>query len=265
MGASVGAALNGARPIVEIGFVDFVGTCLDQIFNQAAKYRYLSGGAAGVPVVVRMACGSNGLGYGVHHAQSLEAWFTHIPGLKVVMPSTPGDAKGLLLAAIEDPDPVIFLEHRNLYWLKAEVPPEYYVCPLGKGAVARPGTDITVVAWSQAVHWALDAARWAEDKGISCEVIDLRSLVPLDEQCILESVKKTGRLIVCHEACQTGGFGGEIVARVASKAFDWLTAAPVRVAAPDISVPASVPLEKVYLRPSTQLPDAILRLHNRHI
>lgn len=261
-GASVGAALVGAKPVLEIGFVDFVGTCLDQIFNQAAKYRYLSGGKAEVPLVIRMACGSNGLGYGVHHTQSLEAWFSHVPGLKVVMPSTPADAFGLLLASIEDPDPVVFLEHKNLYWIKGQVASDGKADTLGKGRVVRAGTDLTIVAWSQSVQWALDAADWANEGGISCEVIDLRCLIPLDEQLILDSVRKTGRLIVCHEACETGGFGAEVMARVSTKGFDWLRAAPIRVAAPDIPVAASPPLERVYLQPATRLRDAISHVTN---
>lgn len=257
-GASVGAALVGAKPILEIGFVDFVGTCFDQIVNQAAKYRYLSGGRAGVPLVIRMTCGTTGLGYGVHHSQSLEAWFTHTPGLKVVMPCEPADAKGLLLAAIDDPDPVIFMEHKALYPLKGDVPDGRYTVPLGKAKVRRRGDHVTIVAWSQAVEWAATAAEKAAERGTSCEVIDLRSLVPLDEETIVASVKKTGRLIVCHEACRTGGFGAEIVARVIESAFDWLDAPPVRVAAPDMPVPSCVPLEHgVYLRPRTELSRAI--------
>lgn len=257
-GAGVGAALVGARPIVEIGFVDFAGTCLDQIVNQAAKYRYLSGGRAGVPMVIRMTCGTAGLGYGVHHSQSLEAWFTHTPGLKVVMPSNAADAKGLFIAAVDDADPVIFLEHKNLYQHKSEVPEGRHVVPLGSANVCREGSDLTVIAWSQAVHWALAAAeRAAQSHGISCEVIDLRSLIPLDEETILASVRKTGRAIVCHEACRTSGFGGEIVARIVENALDWLDAPPMRVAAPDIPVPSCVPLEEIYLRPRDQLSGAI--------
>jgi len=258
-GASVGAALVGARPVLEIGFVDFVGACWDQVFNQAAKFRYLSGGRFSVPLVIRMACGA-GLGYGVHHSQSLEAWFTHIPGLKVAMPATPADAKGLLLAAIDDDDPVIFFEHKFLYAQKGEVPEGRFTVPLGRADVAREGTDITIVAWSGAVPWALAAAETAASEGIDCQVVDLRTLVPLDEATVLGAVHKTGRLIVCHEACVTGGFGAEVVARVVEHAFDSLDAPPVRVAAPDIPVPGSLPLEAEYLRPRTVLVDAIRKL-----
>lgn len=255
-GASVGAALVGARPILEIGFVDFVGTCWDQIFNQAAKYRYMSGGRAAVPMVFRMACGA-GLGYGVHHSQSLEAWFTHTPGLKVVMPATPADAKGLLLSAIADDDPVVFLEHKLLYNQKGEVPDGDSRVALGEAAVFRDGDAVTIVAWSRAVHWALAAAESLAPEGIECQVVDLRTLIPLDESTIVRAVEKTGRLIVCHEACLTGGFGAEIVARVVARAFDWLDAPPVRVAAPDIPVPNSLPLEEVYLGPQTALEAAV--------
>jgi pyruvate/2-oxoglutarate/acetoin dehydrogenase E1 component len=258
-GASVGAALTGTRPILEIGFVDFVGACWDQIFNQAAKYCYMSGGRARVPMVIRMACGA-GLSYGVHHSQSLEAWFTHIPGLKVVMPSTPADAKGLLLSAIDDDNPVIFLEHKFLYAEKGEVPDGADRIPLGKAHIAREGRDVTIVAWSCAVQWALAAAGELAEDGIDCEVLDLRTLAPLDEAAVVRSVDKTGRVAVCHEACQTGGFGAEIVARISEKAFDSLEAPPIRVAAPDIPVPASPPLENEYLRPERQLADAVRNL-----
>ena len=254
-GASVGAALLGCRPVLEVGFVDFVGTCWDQIFNQAAKYRYLSGGQASVPLVIRMAYGA-GLGYGVHHSQSLEAWFAHTPGLKVVAPSTPADAKGLLLAAIDDDDPVIFLEHKLLYNLEGEVPETKYKEPFA-ARMRREGEDVTIVAWGRAVHWALAAAETAAQEGISCQVLDLRTLIPFDEAAVLDAVARTGRLIVCHEACLTGGFGGEVVARVAEHSFDVLRAPPLRVAAPDIPVPSSVPLEQVYLRPQAALLEAI--------
>jgi len=259
VGGSVGAALVGCRPILEIGFVDFVGTCWDQILNQAAKIRYMSGGRASVPLVMRMACGA-GLGYGVHHSQSLEAFFTHIPGIKVVMPAFPEDAKGLLLAAIKDDDPVALMEHKLLYYYRDIVPDGYYETPIGKAKVRREGKDVTIVAWSRAVHWALAQAAEAEKVGIDCEVLDLRSLVPMDEGAIQRSVSKTGRLIVCHEACRTGGFGGEIVSRVVEKSFDFLVTPPVRVAAPDIPVPNSIPLEKVYLQTEEKLSEAIMQV-----
>lgn len=259
VGGSVGAAMVGCRPILEIGFVDFVGTCWDQILNQAAKIRYMSGGRASVPLVMRMACGA-GLGYGVHHSQSLEAFFTHIPGLKVVMPAFPEDAKGLLLAAIKDDDPVAVMENKLLYYYRDAVPEGYYETPIGKAKIRRNGSDATIVAWSRAVHWALAKAEEAAKIGIECEVIDLRSLIPLDEETIQQSVSKTGRLIVCHEACRTGGFGGEIVSRVVEKSFDFLVTPPVRVAAPDIPVPNSIPLEKVYLQTEDELGDAIRKV-----
>ena len=259
-GASVGAAVVGTRPILEIGFVDFVGTCWDQIFNQAAKFCYMSGGRARVPMVIRMACGA-GLAYGVHHSQSLEAWFTHIPGLKVVMPSTPIDAKGLLRSAIEDDNPVSFLEHKFLYAEQGEVPDGPHRIPIGKAHIARKGRDVTIVAWSRAVHWALAAAWELIGEGIDCEVVDLRTLSPLDDAAVARSVDKTGLVVVCHEACLTGGFGAEIVARVTEKCFDSLEAPPVRVAAPDIPVPSSRPLENEYLRPERRLADAVRNLN----
>ncbi len=258
-GASVGAALVGARPILEIGFVDFVGTCWDQIFNQAAKFRYASGGRAAVPMVLRMTCGA-GLGYGVHHSQSLEAWFAHIPGLKVAMPATPADAKGLLLSAVEDDDPVVFMEHKLLYTMKGEVPDGDHRIPLGRAAIRREGKDVTIVAWSRALHWALAAADELAAEGIECQVVDPRTLVPFDDATVIGAIEKTGRLVVCHEACMSAGFGAEIVARAVEKAFDWLDAPPVRVAAPDIPVPSGLTLESVYLRPQKILADAVRRL-----
>ncbi|MBO33404.1 MAG: alpha-ketoacid dehydrogenase subunit beta, partial [Rhodospirillaceae bacterium] len=258
-GASVGAALVGARPILEVGFVDFVGTCWDQIFNQAAKFSYMSGGRARVPMVIRMACGA-GLAYGVHHSQSLEAWFTHIPGLKVVMPSTADDAKGLLLSAIDDDNPVIFLEHKFLYAEKGDVADGAQRIPIGRAAVARQGRDVTIIAWSRAVHWALAAAEELAGERIDCHVLDLRTLAPLDEAAVLRAVEKTGRVVVCHEACLTGGFGAEVIARVTEKVFDSLEAPPVRIAAPDIPVPSSRPLENEYLRPERRLADAVRNL-----
>ena len=263
VGSSVGAALVGCRPILEIGFVDFVGTCWDQVINQAAKYRYLSGGKASVPLVMRMACGA-GLGYGVHHSQSMEAWFTHTPGIKVVMPAFPDDAKGLLLAAVDDDDPVAFFEHKLLYTYKDTVPEGPFTVPIGKAKIRRKGHDLTIVCWSRAVHWALAAAEKAAASGIECEVIDLRTLMPLDEDLIQNSVGRTNRLIVCHEACRTSGFGAEIVSRVVESSFDFLDAPPVRVAAPDIPVPNSLPLEKIYLGPETELLDAVHKLTAVH-
>jgi pyruvate/2-oxoglutarate/acetoin dehydrogenase E1 component len=258
-GAAIGAALVGCRPILEIGFVDFAGTCFDQITNQAAKFSYMSDGQVSVPLVFRMACGA-GMGYGVHHSQSLEAWFTHVPGLKVVMPATPADAYGLLLSAIDDDNPVAFLEHKMLYSLKGEMPDDRPRVPIGKANVVREGDDITIVAWSRAVHWALAAAEEVAREGISCHVVDLRSLIPLDEATLFQAIEKTGRLIVCHEACQTGGFGAEIIARVVDNAFDALDAPPLRVCGPDTPVPNSLPLEAVYLNTETRLMDAVRNL-----
>jgi acetoin:2,6-dichlorophenolindophenol oxidoreductase subunit beta len=246
VGAATGAAALGLRPVVSLMFVDFIGVCLDQILNQAAKMRYMFGGKAKIPMVVRANFGA-GLGAGAQHSQSLEAFFMHIPGLKVVMPSTPYDAKGLLIAAIRDNNPVIFLEHKMLYGLTGEVPEEAYTIPIGKADIKRPGTDVTVVATGFMVHHALNAAEKAEADGINVEVLDPRSLLPLDETAILESVKKTHRLIIVHEEVKFAGSGAEIAAMVAEKAFDYLDAPIMRLGAPFCPVPFSPVLEAAYL------------------
>jgi len=194
----------------------------------------------------------------------MEAWFTHTPGIKVVMPAFPDDAKGLLLAAVDDDDPVAFFEHKLLYTFKDMVPEGRYAVPIGKANIRREGRDLTIVCWSRAVHWALAAAEKAAADGIECEVIDLRTLVPLDEDLIQNSVGRTNRLIVCHEACRTSGFGAEIVSRVVESSFDFLDAPPVRVTAPDIPVPNSLPLEKIYLGPENELLDAVRNLTAVH-
>jgi acetoin:2,6-dichlorophenolindophenol oxidoreductase subunit beta len=246
VGAATGAAALGLRPVVSLMFVDFIGVCLDQILNQAAKMRYMFGGKAKIPMVVRANFGA-GLGAGAQHSQSLEAFFMHIPGLKVVMPSTPYDAKGLLIAAIRDDNPVIFLEHKLLYGLQGEVPDESYTIPIGSADIKRPGTDVTLVATGLMVHKALSAAEKAEADGISVEVLDPRSLLPLDETAILESVKKTHRLIIVHEEVKFAGSGAEIAALAAEKAFDYLDAPIMRLGAPFCPVPFSPVLEAAYL------------------
>ncbi|GAI99073.1 unnamed protein product, partial [marine sediment metagenome] len=218
-GAAVGAALMGMRPVAEIMFQDFATLALDQILNCAAKMRYLHAGLATVPVVLRTAYGA-GIHAGAHHSQSIEAMFCHIPGIKVVAPSTPYDAKGLMKAAIRDPNPVLFFEHKLVYGVRGEVPEEDYTVPIGKAEVKRQGKQVTVVAWSLMVHKALRAAEELAKKGIELEVLDLRTLLPLDTGAIVNSVKKTGRLIIAQEACKTGGLGGEIAAIVAKEAFD---------------------------------------------
>lgn len=256
VGAATGAAALGLRPVVSLMFVDFIGVCLDQILNQAAKMRYMFGGKAKIPMVVRANFGA-GLGAGAQHSQSLEAFFMHIPGLKVIMPSTPYDAKGLLIAAIRDDNPVIFLEHKLLYGRPGEVPEESYTIPIGSADIKRSGTDVTVVATGLMVHQALSAAEKAEAEGISVEVLDPRSLLPLDESAILESVKKTHRLIIVHEAVKFGGCGAEIAAMVAEKAFDYLDAPIMRLGAPFCPVPFSPVLEAAYLPGEAAISDAL--------
>jgi len=244
-GACVGAAMTGLRPVGDMQFSDFIVLCMEQLVLQAAKMRYMFAGQVQVPMVMRMPGGS-GTGAAAQHSGSYENWFVHVPGLKVVMPSTPYDAKGLMIAAIEDNNPVIFFEHKLLYNLKGAVPEEPYRVPLGKTQIAREGTDLTVVATSIMVQRALAAAEELAAEGIQLEVIDPRTLRPLDDAPILASVKKTGRAMVVHEAVEMGGFGGEIVARIASsEAFDFLDAPIRRVAGRDIPIPQSRVLEQV--------------------
>ncbi len=250
VGAGVGAAIAGLRPVVEIQIFDFVALTMDQLVNQAAKFRYMLGGRPTVPVVIRGPQGG-GIRLAAQHSQSLEAWFIHVPGLVVVAPSSPYDAKGLLAAAIRDDNPVIFLEHKALYAVKGPVPAEPYAIPLGKAEVKRGGRDVTVVATQMMVHRALGAAADLEKEGISVEVIDPRTLVPLDEATILASVAKTGRLVIAHEAVKRGGFGAEIAALVSEKAFDVLDAPIVRVAARNVPMPYNDSLERATI-PSQQ-------------
>src|SRR6184192_1707732 len=229
-GAAIGAALQGMRPIAEIMYEDFMTLAAEQVVNQAAKHRYMSGGQLKVPVVFRTQGGA-GWSPGAQHAQQLEAWFVHIPGLKVVFPSTPEDVRGLLWTAIYDDNPVVFFEHRLLYPVKGEVPEELQPIPLGKARTIREGTDVTVIAIGPLVHRALDAATQAEEDGISVEVIDPRTLQPLDEDALVASVKKTNRAVVAHEAVTRMGFGAEVAAVLQYKAFDYLDAPIERVGA----------------------------------
>lgn len=243
-GGAVGAALTGMRPILELQFSDFITIAMDNLVNQAAKLRYMYGGKGKVPMVLRTPAGS-GTGAAAQHSQSLEAWVAHIPGLKVVQPSTAYDAKGLLKAAMDDDNPVIFYEHKLLYKTKGDVPEEQYSIPLGKADIKRQGKDITIVATSIMVHKALEAAAVLEKEGIDVEVVDPRTLVPLDEETIIESVKKTGRVIVVHEAVKRGGFGGEIASVIAeSEAFDYLDAPIKRLGGLPIPIPYNPNLEK---------------------
>ena len=243
VGMGVGAAIAGMRPIVEIQIWDFVAMTMDQIVNQAAKIRYMLGGRATVPLVIRGPQGG-GIRLAAQHSQSLEAWFVHVPGLVVVAPSTPYDAKGLLATAIRDDNPVIFLEHKMLYQTKGPVPDGEYLIPFGEADVKRPGTDVTVVATQMMVQRALGAAQDLESDGISVEVIDPRTLVPLDEEAILESVRKTHRLVIVHEAVRRGGFGAEVAAIVTERALDELDAPIVRLGARNVPMPYNDRLEQ---------------------
>ncbi len=246
IGSAVGAAAAGLRPVVELMFIDFIGVALDQLYNQAAKIKYMFGGKARLPIVLRTTCGA-GMCAAAQHSQSLEAWMMHIPGLKVVVPSTPYDAKGLLITAIRDDNPVVFIEHKMLYGTEGEVPEEPYTIPFGQADIKREGTDVTVVATMAMVHKALSAAEELAREGVSVEVVDPRTLTPLDMETIINSVKKTRRLVVVHEAVKHGGAGGEIVASVAEEAFDYLDAPPKRVAAPFTPVPFSPVLEQAFI------------------
>ena len=243
VGAAVGAALTGMRPVAELMYVDFSGIAMDQIANQAAKNRYMFGGKAKVPMVLRTQ-GGTGRSSAAQHAQSLEAWFIHIPGLKVVMPATPYDAKGLLKTAIRDDNPVIFIEHKLLYPETGDVPEEEVLVPLGVADVKRAGEDVTVVAHSRMVHLALRAADRLAAEGISCEVVDPRTLDPLDAPTILRSVEKTSRLVILQEAVAQCSFASEVAAIVAEEALDCLDAPIRRVTALDTPMPFSPKLER---------------------
>lgn len=243
VGAALGAALMGLRPVAEIMYIDFTGVAMDQIVNQVAKVRYMFGGKAETALVLRTQGGA-GRSSAAQHAQSLEAWFVHVPGLKVVMPSTAYDAKGLLKSAIRDDDPVMFIEHKLLYLEKGPVPEEDYTIPLGVAEVKREGRDITIVATSSMVGKSLAAAEELETEGISCEVVDPRTLFPLDRETILNSVKKTGRCLITHEAVQRCGWGSEIAAMLARDAFDYLDAPIERVCGMETPVPFAPKLEK---------------------
>jgi pyruvate/2-oxoglutarate/acetoin dehydrogenase E1 component len=259
IGTAVGAATVGLRPVIELMFVDFIGVALDQLYNQAAKMKYMFGGKAKIPMVMRASCGA-GIGAAAQHSQSLEALFMHLPGLKVVMPSTPHDAKGLLIEAIRDDNPVVFLEHKLLYALEGEVPDGAYTIPFGQADIKREGKDVTVVATAQMVHTALSAAEKLATDGISVEVVDPRTLCPLDEEGIIGSVKKTHRLVIVHEEVKFAGSGAEISAMVAEKAFDYLDAPILRVAAPFCPVPFSAPLEQAFIPSEKQIIEAVRKV-----
>lgn len=258
-GVAVGAALTGLRPIFEFQFSDFAALAMEQIVNQAAKVRYMLGGAVSVPLVMRFPSGS-GTGAAAQHSQSLEAWLGHVPGLKVVQPSTPEDVKGMLLAALEDPDPVMIFEHKILYKMKGHVPEGYYTTPIGKAAIRRAGKDVSIVATSIMVHKALAAAEQLAAEGIDAEVIDLRTVRPMDHETVLASVRKTGRLVCVYEGVKTLGVGAEISAMVAeSDAFDFLDAPIVRLGGAECPVPYNPELEKAVV---PQTPDIVEAVKN---
>ncbi|KAI5916275.1 alpha-ketoacid dehydrogenase subunit beta [Thauera sp. 2A1] len=258
IGAAVGAACNGLRPVAELMFVDFMGVCLDQIFNQAAKFKYMFGGKAQTPVVIRTMYGA-GFRAAAQHSQCLYNVFTHIPGLKVVVPSNPYDAKGLLIQAIRDNDPVIFMEHKVLYTMQGEVPEESYTIPFGEANVLREGDDVTIVAFGRMVNFASEAAAAAQKKGVHCEVIDPRTTSPLDEDTILESVEKTGRLVVVDESNPRCSMASDIAALVAQKAFGALKAPIELVTAPHVPVPFSDALEDLYVPGVARIEAAIMK------
>lgn len=244
VGAAVGAALAGTRPVADMHFADFIGVCMDEVFNQMAKIRYMFGGQCKIPLVLRAPDGII-RSAAAQHSQSVESWFLHIPGLKVVIPSNPADAKGLLKAAIRSDDPVLYFEHKVLFPMKGPVPDGDHLVPIGKANVARKGKDVTLVSYSLMMHRTLEAAEKLASDGIQAECIDLRTISPIDKETIFESVRKTKRLIIIHEAVKQGGVGAEISAMVAEEMIDWLDAPVKRIGAPFVPVPFSPPLEKL--------------------
>jgi pyruvate/2-oxoglutarate/acetoin dehydrogenase E1 component len=257
-GAAVGAALSGLKPVLEIMFMDFTTLVMDALVNQAAKAHFMFGGQRSVPMVLRTPHGG-GLSAGPQHSQCLEAWFAHVPGLKVICPSDPPSAYGLLRAAIADPDPVIFIEHKALYAMKADAPEPLPALPIGKAAIVRPGRDVTIVAYGAALRTALEAAAQLAGDGVEAEILDLRSLQPWDEAAILASLQRTHRLVIVHEAVEAFGVGAEIAARIADRGFDELDGPIIRVGAPFMPVPFAKALESAYL-PSA---DAVCRAARR--
>jgi 2-oxoisovalerate dehydrogenase E1 component beta subunit len=248
VGASIGASVNGLRPVAEIQFADFIHPAFNQIVSEAARMRYRSNNGFHVPIVIRAPYGG-GVHGALYHSQSVEAFFCHVPGLKVVVPSTPYDAKGLLKTAIRDEDPVLFFEHKKMYRsVRGEVPDEEYTIPLGRATVVHPGSQITVVAYGLMVHYALEAADRVAEEGISVEVVDLRTLRPLDRETLLASVRKTGKCLVVYEDNRFGGYGAEVAAIVADEAFDYLDGPVMRVAGPDVpAVPYNHVLEDWFM------------------
>lgn len=259
-GMGVGAAATGMRPVVEIMFCDWVTLASDQIINMAAKMRYMFGGKVEMPLVIRVPMGAGG-GQAAQHSQSLEAWFNHIPGLKILAPYYPADCKGLLKAAIRDNNPVLFFENKRCYSVKDEVPDEEdWLVPIGKARVIREGAQVTLVTYSSMVKVCLDAAQELAEEGISCEVIDLRTLLPLDYETVINSLAKTGRIAVVHEAATRGGMGSDIIAELCERAFDLLDAPPVRVGALNVPLPYNETMEAAVLPDKGRVKEAVFRL-----
>lgn len=261
VGAGVGAAITGKRPVVELSYIDFLGSCFDQVLNQAAKIRYMYGGHVNIPLVIRTQCGA-GLGNAAQHSQSLEAILAHIPGIRVVIPSNAYDAKGLLLHAIRDNNPVVFVEHKALYKKKCDVPEEPYEIGYTSD-VKREGEDVTIITYSAMVEPSLNAAEQLNNElNINAEVVDVRTLEPLDLNPMIESASKTGRVVIVHEACKKGGFGGELTAQIQEQVFNHLKSPILRVAAPNVPVPFAVNLERHYVPDVTRIVDAVKTVMN---
>lgn len=257
IGSSLGAAATGLRPIAEILFSDWITIGMDQLVNQIAKIRYMFGGTISVPLVIRAPVGAGG-GQAAQHSQSFESWFSHVPGLQVVMPITPYDVKGLLKSSLRSDDPILFFEHKRGYEIRGEVPVEDYAIPLGQAVVARPGTDVTIVAVSIMRHKAMAAAAGLAEQGIDCEVIDPRTIYPFDYTTVLESLEKTGRLVVVHESNRRSGIGGEIVSQVVERGFDRLRTRPVIVAGLDVPMPYNRRLEAMVIPDEARIKQAVL-------
>ncbi len=258
-GAGIGAAATGLKPVVEILYSDWITMCSDQIVNMAAKMRYMFGGKVNMPLVIRSPFGAGG-GVAAQHSQSLEAWFNHIPGLKVCCPITPYDVKGMLKAAIRDENPVMFFEHKRAYQIKGEVPDGDYVVPFGKAAIRREGTDVTIVTYSMMSVHAQAAADQLEKEGISCEVIDLRSILPLDYETVMASIAKTGRVLVVHEAMVRGGMAGDIMAEIIERGFDLLDAPPARLGALNVPLPYNAGLESLCIPTPEKIKEAVYKV-----
>ena len=260
-GIALGAALNGMRPIAEIQFADFIWPTVNQLVGEASRARYGTNGSVGVPLVARAPYGG-GVRGGLYHSQSPEALFAHSPGLKLVAPATPYDAKGLLKSAVRDDDPVVFLEHKRTYRLvRGEVPDEEYTLPIGEADVKLEGDDVSVITYGLMVHYCLEAARELASEGVAAEVVDLRTIRPLDKETVLQSVRKTGKALVVHEDIKTGGIGGEVAAVISEEAFDYLDGPITRLAGPDVpAMPFSPPLEAEFMLDSAKIADAVRQL-----